>query len=908
MEFTHRSGLKSLVVLALCSLLVLSGALFSGESEEYEREHEGSSFESGRGRFENEREEEEERARERGRAGRYEGEEEEEEEGEFGEPQSGEGDNPDARSDWFTFQRTYPTDSIPADARHKALVAASKIKIESNIEPMAARGWQAIGPAPTSSFFPGNWGTTSGRINAVAVSPANPGIVLVGSSTGGIWRSTDGGASFAPVSDQQTDLAVGSLAFSKSNPSIVYAGMGDTKLGYLGSGVLKSTNEGRTWDRVSNNSLPSPGTIARVEVDPTNPNRVFVAQYSRLSEDKITSSGIYVSNNGGVSWSKKLGGAPRDIAIDLSNPQILYAGLTVLEKETDPAGGLYRSNDRGDTWIPVFNVDFEERRRNDLRVAIAPSDPRTIYAYYGGVISDSFQTQFRVSKDGGATWNDLGTSGFDTAQIGYNTYLVVAPNDANTIYLGSRDLFRSTDGGVSWTNLTQSYSFDGFGYTYTPFISKAHPDQHGFAFVPGSPNQFYLGNDGGIYKTTNGGQTFQSLNATLSLTQFTSIALHPTDPTITYGGTQDNGSQRRFVERGTWIEIATGDGGHVVINPTDPSTAFLTYIRGTIFRYRDNGRFFERQVAFDDYFGEPLGGSARIGFYAPLASNGIDSTLYFGTWRLFLSTDLGDTWFAPAGFLDLTKGITDKGADVLSAIAVSRTDTSVIYTGSFQGRAMVSADAGMTWNDITQGLPDRSITSIKTDPANASTAFITFSGFKTGHIFKTTDMGATWQDISGNLPDIPTNSLLLDPLNPKTLYAGTDVGVFRLISGSTSWQPFNNGLPPVIVQDFSAQADGLIQLATYGRGAYEVIGNQRPAITDVTWNGKKKLVITGRAFDDNARVLINNEDRTNLIGASSGTSITLKKKAKKLGLVDGDNTVQVINSDGVATSVFTLRI
>ena len=876
------SVLRSLLSLTLCSLLVLSSNLLSGEPGGAE----SSSLKSGLARFKPDRETERE----------------------FGEPQSAEGDDPDARNDWFTFQRTYPTDSIPADARRKALAAVSKIKLASNFETFAARGWRAIGPAPTSSFFPGNWGFTSGRVNAVAVSPTTPRIVLVGSSTGGIWRSTDSGANFVPVSDEQTDLAVGSLAFSKNNASIVYAGMGDTKLGYLGSGVLKSTNEGRTWDRVSNNSLPSPGTIARIEVHPTNPSRVFVAQYSRLSENKITSSGLYVSNNGGVNWSKKLEGAARDIAVDSSNPQIMYAGLTRIEKETDPTGGLYRSTDGGDTWALVFGVGFEARRRNDIRVAIAPSNPQTIYSYYGGVIDNSFQAQFRVSTNGGATWVDRGTSGFDTAQIGYNTYLVVDPNDASTIYLGSRDVFRSTDGGVSWTNLTRTYSSDGFGYSYTPFISKTHADQHGFAFVPGAPNQFYIGNDGGVYKTTNGGQTFQSLNSTLSLTQFTSIALHPTDSTITYGGTQDNGTQRRFADRGTWNEILTGDGGKIVINPTDPSTAILTYIRGAIYRYRDNGRFFEAQVGWDDVFGEPLGASARIGFYAPLAGNGVDSTVYFGTWRLFMSTNLGDNWFAPAGQLDLTKGFTETGADVLSAIAVSRANINVIYTGSVQGRAMVSTDGGATWKDITQGLPDRSITSIKIDPANSSTAFITFSGFKTGHIFKTTDTGATWQDISSNLPDIPTNSLLLDPLNPNTLYAGTDVGVFRLTSGNTNWQPFNDGLPPVIVQDFSSQADGLIQLATYGRGAYEIIGNERPSISNVTWNGKKKLTVTGRAFDDDARVLINGVDRTDSISSASETSITFKKKAKKLGLVEGNNTVQVINSDGVATNVFTLTL
>ncbi|MGA9768716.1 MAG: hypothetical protein WBV94_06735 [Blastocatellia bacterium] len=892
MRFTQLSILKSLGSLTLCSLLILSGNLHSGEPVEPD----GSSLKSRISRFDNERETRPPELYD------------DEDESESSEPQSAEGDDPDARNDWFTFQRTYPTDSIPADARRNALAAVSKIRLESKLEPFAARGWRSIGPAPTSSFFPGNWGLTSGRINAVAVSPANSQIVLAGSSTGGIWRSTDSGASFAPVSDEQADLAVGSLAFSKSNASIVYAGMGDTKLGYLGSGVLKSTNEGRTWNRVSNNTLPSPGTISKIEVNPTNPNRVFVAQFSKLSDDKITSSGLYVSTDGGVNWSKKLGGAPRDIAIDPSNPQNIYAGLLRIDTETDPASGLYRSTDNGNTWAAVFTVDYDAKRRRDIRVAFAPSAPQTIYAYHGGVTDNQFRAQFQVSTNGGVSWIDHGTAGFDTAQIGYNTYLIVDPNNANTIYIGSRDTFRSTDGGASWTNLTQSYTFDGFGYSYTPFISKAHPDQHGFAFVPGASNQFYISNDGGIYKTVNGGQTFQSLNSTLSLTQFTSIALHPTDPTITYGGTQDNGTQRRFTDSGVWGEVSTGDGGHVVINPTDPSMAFLTYIRGAIFRYRDNGRFFEVQVGFDDLFGEPLGGGARIAFYAPFTGNGIDPTLYFGSWRLFKSTDLGNSWFAPAGDLDLTKGITEKFPDVLSAIGVARSNTNFIYTGSFQGRVMVSRDAGVTWTDITQGLPDRSITSIKVDPAAPSTAFITFSGFKTGHIFKTTDTGATWQDISGNLPDIPTNALLLDPLNPDTLYAGTDIGVFRSISGSANWKPFNDGLPPVIVQDFSAQADGLIQLATYGRGAYEIVGNERPSIIDVTWNGKKKLTITGKAFDDDARVLINDVDRTGSISSASGTSITFKKKAKKLGLTSGENTLQVINSDGVATNVFTLRL
>jgi photosystem II stability/assembly factor-like uncharacterized protein len=815
----------------------------------------------------------------------------------------------EARNDWFLFQRTYPSGAIPVEARHKALVAASRIRIESAIAPTATRNWQSIGPSPTFSYFFNNWGMTSGRINALAVSPANPRIVIAGSATGGIWRSTDEGASFVPVSDDQVDLAVGSLAFSKSSPAIVYAGMGDIKGGYLGSGVLKSTDAGASWFRVSNNTLPSPGTVAKIEVDPTNANRVFIAQYSRLDVDKVTSSGFYLSTNGGTSWTRTLAGAPRDIAVDPSNPRTIYVGLSRIADDTDPPYGLYRSTDGGAAWATVFTapVQYNVKPRRDFRVAIAPSNPQTIYMYFGGSINGGLQTQLWRSTDGGATWLELGTFGFDTAQFGYNTYITIDPNNANTVYIGSRDVYKSVDGGLSWTNITRSYSIFGNFYDYSPLSSNAHPDQHALAFAPGSSSQFYIGNDGGIYKTNDGGATFQSRNSTLTLAQFVGLALHPTDPTITYAGSQDNGTQRRFVELGRWQEIATGDGGHTVISPFDPGIVFINYVRGNIYRFVNNGRSFDTQVAFTDTFGEDFN-VPRMLFYPPLTSNTVDATIYLGTWRLFLSTNLGDFWFAPSGDLDLTKGVTDKGADVLSAIGVGPANVNVIYTGSAQGRAMLSTNSGVTWADITNGLPDRSITSIKIDPTNPANAYLACSGFNTKHVFKTTDMGATWTDITGNLPDIPVSALLIDPVVPTTLYAGTDVGVFRLKDSSANWQAFNDGMPPVVVTEFAAQASGLIQVATYGRGIYEITPNPRPLISNVTWDGKKKFNIAGSGFDDQPRVIINNVDRTDRLSSIAVALLKFKAKAKKLGLIAGDNTVQVINSNDAASNVFTLKL
>jgi photosystem II stability/assembly factor-like uncharacterized protein len=810
----------------------------------------------------------------------------------------------DGRNDWFTFQRAYPSSTIPADARLKAWRAIPRYQIDGAFGTQAAATWRAIGPSPTFSSF---WGLTSGRVNAIAISPAKSTLVLIGSSTGGIWRSTDSGETFVPVSDDQVDLAVGSIAFSKNNPSIAYAGMGDSKGGYLGSGVLKSTDEGITWLRTSNSSLPSPGSISKLEIDPANSNRVYAAQYSRVAAGKVTSSGVYVSSDGGTNWQKVLAGAPRDLSIDPVDPKIIYAGLSRLDKDADPPYGLYRSSDSGGSWANVFTASqYELNKRRDFRVSVSPANPRVIYVYFGGFPGANLEAHFRVSTDAGATWIDRSLAQVDTAQLGYNTYLVAHPTDPQTVYLGSRDIFRSTDGGESWSNLTHNFYDIGFGFQYAPNGAATHPDQHALAFLPGNPNEFYVGNDGGISKTSDNGESFRSLNATLTLTQFVDITLHPTNPSISFGGSQDNGTQRRIDSR--WQEVFSGDGGHAVINPLNPDMIFITYIRGEIFRYVNEGLTFDVQVASNETFGEFFE-TPRIAFYPPFVGNSRDATLYFGTWRLFVSTNLGGSWFAPAGSLDLTKGSTEVGRDVLSAIGVSRSNPNVIYTGSVQGRAMRSTNGGQSWTDITNGLPDRSITSITVDPIDSSVAYLTVSGFGTRHVFRTTNTGANWSDISGSLPDIPANAMLVDPSDSNTIYLGTDIGIFRSTARGDSWRSFSRGLPPVVIHGFSASSNGVIQAATYGRGAYELGGaSDHPSISVVTFDGRKRLTIEGSGFGDAPIVLVNGVDRSIRIAEASDGSILLAGKIKKLGLVSGENTVQVVRPDSISSNVFKITV
>ncbi len=757
------------------------------------------------------------------------------------EPARGQADNPDGRLNWFLYQRAYPFNEVPANARRLAwesIPRRSKFGADLLSGEALNSVWSPIGPLPTTSAFPNNGGPTSGRINAIAVSPLDPQIVLIGSATGGIWRSSNGGTTFVPVTDTHVDLAVGSIAFATANPAIVYAGMGDNDQGYFGSGVLRSMDAGLTWTRINNTTLPEKGQSTKILVDPTNPNKVYLAQFNYLDAVNNISfvNGIYVSNDGGVNWTRTLNCSVRDLAIHPTNPAILYAGVSFR-----PGGvpGLYKSIDGGQTWNNILASPYvsSSTATRDFRVAVTPANPNRVYVYFGTRTTNPFEVRLEMSDDAGATWTNrgvIGNTSLDVGQFGYNTYLAASSINADTIYVGTRDLFRSTDGGVTFTNLSTSFAPNG---NYQPFSQKFHADQQSFAFDPESSSTFYAGNDGGLWKTTDNGVSFTSLNNTLSLTQFVSMGVHPTDAARSFGGTQDNGTQMRLAGGSGWREFSSGDGGRLVINPLNPEMVFTSYVNGVMNRYTANGLSFSGKISDADSFAEPSSGP-RIAFYPPIVSNGVDSKIYLGTWRLFICSDCNDTtrryntanlptWTAPGGLTDLTNG----GSDVLSAIGVAKSNNNIIYTGSRAGRAMVSVNGGVDWANITSGLPARSITSITVSPADPSLVYLTVSGYGTGHIFRSVNGGGSWTNISTTLPNIPVSAFLIDPLTATTFYAGTDIGVFRSTDSGETWTAFNDGLPPVPVMALSAQASGLIQIGTYGRGAYQFSASSTPSPT-----------------------------------------------------------------------------
>lgn len=708
-------------------------------------------------------------------------------------------ENGRAREQWLFDQRAYPFGEIPVDARRKAL---DEVRERERLRPASeasapAPHWRPIGPLPLLTEWP--FKTATGRVKALAISPEDPNIVLAGSSSGGIWRSTDAGSTFTPVSDTHSDLSIGAIAFAPSNPRTVYAVSGSD---FLGTGVLKSTDAGATWQAVDGPSFAPRGTAGRMAVDPLREDRLWVAQTSQqdAASGNVFSSGLLQSQDGGFSWTTNVQGIITDF--DSAWPGGAPAFLLGIERhDGGGAPGVHRSTDGGSTWTLVFPGKGTRPR---FVFAFSRVSPSRVYLH-------SFmenEPRMHVSNDGGVTWSDVAA----TLPPDEPSFLTAHPS-RDEIYLGypGGDLHASADGGATWRNITRN--LDGAG-EFDPAHALTHIDQHALAFSPADHEVMYLANDGGIYKSTDGGASFTSLADTLSLIQAYGIAAHPLDPAITYLGTQDNGLARH--RNGQWRELRTGDYGSILFDRSNPSIFVSNYVYGDILLFGANGEQYLGRRADNETFGEFFE-PYRIQFIAPFEQQKLSGTLYFGTWRLYASYDFGRSWSMPAGTLDFTRG----GKDTLSAIGLSPGDEYTFYTGSATGKLLRTRDGGETWTDVTGTQPQRYVKDITVDPQDAGVAWIAYSGYRTAHVYRTTDYGAAWTAISDGLPDVPVNALFIDPSKRDVVYAGTDIGVFVL--NGTQWQFLGAGMPPVIVTGLDVTADGRIVASTYGRGAYELV-------------------------------------------------------------------------------------
>jgi photosystem II stability/assembly factor-like uncharacterized protein len=685
------------------------------------------------------------------------------------------------RERYFYRQRAYPFAKIPphalqsARARYKARWP-SAVRAQGVQAVSSTTGWVGLGPGSISN--PAYYGTnSSGRVTAIAIDPTNSSTIYVGAADGGVWKTLDGGATWTPLTDSQCSLAIGALAIDPVTPTIVYVGTGEANLypdGYGGCGVLRSTDGGSTWTHLDAGGVFDPPKTS----GPTIPTIVVDAATAGSSTNTTvfaaTSVGLYKSTNSGSTWTRALMGGVTDLVPDPSNSATLYAGVS--------GSGVYKSTDGGTTWHLQLNSGSGGDR---IRLAISTSSPSTLYAAVSHVA-------LYKSVDAGATWLPVAASGI--LFYGLTTLvLAVDPSNPDLVYFGAISLYRSTNGGTDFASI-------GSGA-----IPTIHVDQHALAFDPANPSTIFSGNDGGIHKSTDQGQTWVSLNTNLAITQFyPGIAVSPNTAPDILGGTQDNGTVE-YTGDPVWPRVLFGDGGFTAIKYQTPTTVFAE-------PYWTYGPY-RRDAGTGGAFLSKSNGINRSDlalFIPPLVMDPVDpQVLYFGTTNLYRTRDNAESWSAIGQFVY-----------EITMIAVAPADTRTIYVGTGAGTVWVTSDGGATWTDVTASLPNRYVTDIAVDAGDPQRAYVTVSGFLAGHVFRTVDRGASWQDISAPIPDVPVNAILR-LAGSGELYIGTDLGVFTSTDDGATWAPSATGLPNVAVLDlvFNSPTQTILA-ATHGRGIF----------------------------------------------------------------------------------------
>lgn len=719
-----------------------------------------------------------------------------------------EGEKPGAFPDaWFHSQRAYPGVDVPPAARSLALEQARALRAvgERGPEPPLDPTWVFAGPT-----------NIGGRLTAVAALPGGATMYL-GTAAGGVFRSTNSGSTFAPIFDGVGAGSIGAVAIDPSDANRIYVGTGEANASgdsFAGEGLFRSTDGGAHWASLG---LEDSRHIGRIAVDPSNPNRIFVAALGALFT-KTPERGLYRSTDGGASFSQVLfltdSTACVDVALDPSNPSRVYAAMW--ERLRTPkyrrAGGLssgiHRSLDGGETWTRLSSgLPPVAQNVGRIGLAVAASSPQTLYAVYAD--DPGYFLGLYKSTNGGDTWtrtNDGALSDLFSSFGWYFGNVRVSPTDPNRVYTMGLDIFRSTNGGTSWSNLTNG---------------SIHVDQHDLWIDPSSPMRCLAGNDGGLYRSTNGGTSWSALGG-LPISQFYAGAIDPSNPQRLYGGMQDNGTGRTLTG-GTsdWNVIYGGDGFYCLVDPRNSNVIYAEYQYGGLGKSVNGGSSFSDATS-------GINGGDRRNWSMPVVMDPTNpDRLYTGTYRVYRTNNAAGSWSAISG--DLTGGT--GGATLVYAtittIAVAPSDPNRLYVGTDDARVWTSSNGGGAWQNVSAGLPNRWVTRIAVDPDDPLLAYVAHSGYRqdepTTHLHRTTDAGQSWTAIDAGLPEAPVNALAVDPDLASTLYVGTDVGVYVTRDGGDSWSDLAPGLPIVVIHDLMLHAPTRkLVAATHGRSMYSL--------------------------------------------------------------------------------------
>jgi photosystem II stability/assembly factor-like uncharacterized protein len=666
--------------------------------------------------------------------------------------------------------------------------------------------------------------------------------------SGGLWKTTNAGTTWRPVSDSVGAAAVGAVALAPSNPAVVWMGTGDqanARSSYSGKGLFKSVDGGTTWQPMG---LSDSHHIARIVIHPKNPDVVYVAAMGHLFS-RNEERGVFRTTDGGATWKKVLyvndGVGAIDLVINRQSPSILYAAMYDKERrpwqivESGPESGIYRTDNGGDTWerlggglptgkIGRIGLDIYQKNPLVLYALLENQNPKP-----GGAGAEVSATrplaagiignELYRTDDGGRTWRrvtDVNVAG-GKAPYSFNQ-IRINPHDDQTVIVTSDSMFISRNAGKTWD---------------TGFFRGVFGDFRSMWWDPDDRDRIILGSDGGVSVSVDGGRTGDYF-PNMSIGEAYALGVDMDDPYNVYAGFQDHDSWKGPSNSPTgritlehWITVGPGDGMYNVVDPMDSRWVYHTRELNQLGRM-DQRTGVRTSVAPTRPPDRPR---LRYNWIAPIALSPEDPrTLYAGAQVLFRSRDRGDTWeeISP----DLTTNDAAKtGLNVpyctITSIAESPARAGVIWVGTDDGKVQLTQDQGKQWTDLTPALvsagahADRWVSRVFASSHDPATAFVAKNGFRNDdfapYLYRTTDYGRTWTSIAGDLPTAPINVVVQDRKNRQLLIVGNDIGVFVSIDGGGRWFRLKANLPTVAVHDLTVHPrENDLVIATYGRALW----------------------------------------------------------------------------------------
>ncbi|MDJ0840625.1 MAG: hypothetical protein QNK37_29210 [Acidobacteriota bacterium] len=737
--------------------------------------------------------------------------------------------------------------------------AALSAQEEKKNDPLGQLTWRNIGPL-----------NMSGRVADVEGIPGDPRVVYVGSASGGIWKTTDGGVTFKPIFDDQPIASIGDMALAPSNHGVIYVGSGEgnpRNSVAFGNGVYKSTDGGAHWQHIG---LEETRYISRVHVHPADPDTVFVGAIGHIygpNEER----GLFKSTDGGATWRKTLYiddmHGVSDMDIDLGNPNILFAGMWLFNRKPwthtsgSEEGGLFKSTDGGESWREI--TKGLPKLMGRIAVKIAQSNPDVVY-----VMAESNDGVLFRSNDGGESFKKVYSRVNIVSRGFYYTDIRVDPTDENRVYSVSSRMWRSVDGGK----------------TFEQFSQSTHVDYHSLWIDPLDPNRIWQGQDGGIAVTYNRGDTWEPIR-NLPLAQFYQIYADNRDPFyFVGGGLQDNGAwygpvrtrEPSGILPDDWRLVSFGDAYFMLAHPDNPEYIISESQGGGIVRTDMRTRANEDispQPRRND--GGPVGElKYRFSWNAPIIASPHDkNTVYFCGNVVFKSTDFGDSWTVISP--DLTTDDKSKqgiaGGPVweenttaeyhctIISFAESEKEKGLLWSGSDDGKLYISRNGGEKWTDITAnaGMPEFApVSHVEPSRVKSGRAYVGFDRHmfddQTAYILVTENYGKSFKRIDNGLPEGAWVWVVKeDPKNPDLLYAGTELGLFASYDRGGNWQKLHlKNFPTVSVHDVLIHPrDNDLILGTHGRAIW-VFDDATPLqqFAGVHKKGKPHLFDVRRAY------------------------------------------------------------